>query len=90
MSLSRIWKVHTKPFGADKGKAEVFEVAPRARDGKYLVRKAGVKTNRACDYDEFDTLEDVKMQLEAGRAVRMRGQQTRDWNTLNGEGVYYA
>jgi hypothetical protein len=90
MTVSRIWKEHA-PRGGDKvGTSEIFEVEPRKRDGKFLVKKAGATGNRDEVYDKIDTLDEVWALLQSGRSVRMKGQTSKAWNTLNGEGAKYA
>jgi uncharacterized protein with NRDE domain len=88
--ISRIWKEHIGASGAKKGKIETFVVEPRQRDGMYLVKKLGVKGNRDEFYDKVKTLDEVWEHLENGRSVRMKGQNTGDFNTLNREGAKYA
>ena len=90
MTISKIWKEHVPKWGAKAGKIETFVVEPRKRDAKYLVKKIGAKGNRDECYDAFDTLDEVWKLLEDGRSVRMKGEKSRDWNTLNREGAQYA
>ena len=87
---SRIWKEHVKSFGKRKGQIELFVVEARKSDAKFLVRKRGQKGNRDDCYDKVDTLDEVWELLQDGRTVRMKGQVSREWSTLNGEGVQRA
>ncbi len=90
MSISRIWKEHAPRWGGKVGTTEIFMVEPRKRDGKFLVKKVGATGNRDEVYDKVDTLDEVWALLQSGRSVRMKGQTTKEWNTLNGEGAQYA
>ena len=90
MSITRIWKQHASRWGRKIGSSEIFEVEPRKRDGKYLVKKQGASGNRDEVYDAVDTLDEVWRLLQDGRAVRMKGKTSREWNTLNGEDAQYA
>lgn len=90
MSITRIWKEHSPRRGAKKGQIELFVVEPRQRDGKYLVKKTGMKGNRDECYDPVDTLDQVWQLLIDGRSARMKGQVSGEWNTLNREGAQYA
>ena len=90
MTITRIWKDHSPRWGKKLGQTERFVVEPRQRDSKYLIKKVGVKGNRDECYDPVDTLDQVWQHLQDGRSVRMKGQRSGDWNTLNGEGAQHA
>jgi hypothetical protein len=91
MTVSKIWKEHTFPRGKNKGEQELFRVQPRAENGMYSVKKLGHRTNRVPDdYDDAATLDEVLQLLQMGRSVRMRGDASNEWNTLNNKGIEYA
>ncbi|GAA4019823.1 hypothetical protein GCM10022280_19890 [Sphingomonas swuensis] len=90
MTISRIWKEHSRRFGKNVGKTELFVVEPRHLDGKFLVKQRGKKGNKDEVYDKVDTLDEVWNLLQQGRAVRMKGQDSREWSTLNGQGTKHA
>ena len=90
MTISCIWKEHSPRWGNKVGLTETFVVEPRQRDAQYLVKKVGVKGNRDECYDTVDTLDEVWQLLQRGRSLRMKGQTSREWNTLNGKGAEYA
>ena len=89
--VAKIWKDHTFPRGKRKGQREVFVVQPRAENGMYSVKKLGHRTNRILDdYDDIPSLDEVLRLLQQGRAVRMLGSKSNEWNTLNNKGIQYA
>ena len=88
--IHRMWKDHIFPRGKRKGASELFVVEPRQRDGVYLVKKLGAKGNRDEVYEPVASLDEVWSLLQTGRAVRMRGQTSGDWSTLNADGIKYA
>ena len=91
MTVTRIWKEHTFPRGKRKGQQELFVVQPRAENGMYSVKKLGHRSNRIPDdYDDVATLDEVLTLLQLGRAVRMRGTVSNEWNTLNNKGIQHA
>ena len=90
MTIVRIWKTHAPRWGDKVGTSEVFDVEPRKRDMKFLVKIPGTKGNRNEVYDKVDTLDEVWQLLQDGRSVRMKGQNSGDWNTLNGVDAQHA